>query len=190
MGHAGNGTLVMEGPEPSTTAVLTIQPRDYAYKLVTGLELNKWYHFYALATENAGENYILSVYTSDLTEFGAPPTGNPVLYPFGATTKWAWSAPFEPSRQADRSFGVSSSIPSKTIYVFSVWITSPGDTTPPPDPNPHDLPQRPPICNGALIQIPIGGGSYFCPTFTGIAFAAVALGIPILALYGLYKVLT
>jgi hypothetical protein len=83
----------MEGPEPSTTAVLTIQPRDYAYHVVTGLELNKWYHFYALGTENAGENYILSVYTRDLTEFGAPPLNNPVVYQFWEATKWNWMAP-------------------------------------------------------------------------------------------------
>ena len=158
-GHPGNAIIRVEGPEPSTATVLTIPSGDYQYKLVTGLELDRWYHFYAEGPADAAGHYHFSVLTRDDIS-GAPTLNNPVRYPLWVATKWNWMAPFDIGRITSGSWNVGSQsyVPAgKTEYVTSIWITSPENTTQPPNPNPpHSLPERPPICNGAPFQIDLG----------------------------------
>jgi hypothetical protein len=118
-GHPGNAIIRVEGPEPSTATVLTIPSGDYQYKLVTGLELDRWYHFYAEGPADAAGHYHFSVLTRDDIS-GAPTLNNPVRYPLWVATKWNWMAPFDVGRITSGSWNVGSQsyVPAgKTEYV-------------------------------------------------------------------------
>jgi hypothetical protein len=165
--YPGNAIIVMEGPEPSTSTVLSIAAGDYQYKLLTGLELDRWYHFYAKGPPDEAGHYNFLVSTrNDLP--GAPNPNNPVIYEFWKATKFGWREPFDIERIPNGgpwSIGSAAYVPAgKTWYVASIWVTSPENMTQPPEPNPHDLPQRPPICEGSPLKIDLGSGNYFCPS--------------------------